>query len=258
MCFPCANVAVRVTKRRNGTVSATEGDPTRSPAAARSQPFPTRKNERLRHQRIDIALSNIVENRLLLDPMVPDQNRIDQQIALHIKERRRALGLSLADLAHRSGVSRAMISKVERGSTSPTASLLGRLCNGLGVTLSTLIADAEQSESPLSRARDQTKWRDPATGLVRTMISPGWRDATVEIVRIDLPPGASVSYDPQRYLHYEQYVLPIKGELCLSVGGKEYRLMPWDCSLMQTNVPLRFQNPGRAECRYLVIVRKDT
>ena len=184
------------------------------------------------------------------------QSGIEQRIAAHLKQRRLAIGLSLADLAERSGVSRAMISKVERSAASPTAALLGRLCNGLGVTLSALIANAEQAESPLIRAKDQTTWRDPVTGLIRTMISPGLAGSVVEIVRVDLPAGASVNYDAQRYLTYEQHVVPIKGRLHLTVGDKENRLGPWDCLLMQTNLPLRFYNKGPGSCRYLVIVRK--
>ena len=188
--------------------------------------------------------------------MHPNQSGIEQRIAAHLKQRRLANGLSLADLAERSGVSRAMISKVERSAASPTAALLGRLCNGLGVTLSSLIANAEQSVSPLIRAKDQSTWGDPVTGLTRTMISPDLADSAVEIVRVDLPPDASVSYDPQRYLRYEQHVVLLKGRLHLTVGDEEYQLGPWDCLLMPTNLPLRFQNKGKVSCCYLVILRK--
>jgi transcriptional regulator with XRE-family HTH domain len=188
--------------------------------------------------------------------MKPGQPGIELRIAEHLKQRRLASGLSLADLAKRSGVSRAMISKVERSAASPTAALLGRLCNGLGLTLSSLIANAEQSASPLVRANDQTTWQDPVSGLIRTMVSPDLADTAVEIVRIDLPPGASVNYDAQRYLRYEQHVVPIKGRLHLTVGGEEYQLGPWDCLLMPTNLPLRFHNRSPVSCRYLVIVRK--
>lgn len=187
--------------------------------------------------------------------MGSDQSGIEQRIAAHLKQRRLESGLSLADLAERSGVSPAMISKVERSAASPTAALLGRLCNGLGVTLSTLIANAEQTPSPLVRAKDQTTWQDPVTGLTRTMISSD-SAGSVEIVRIDLPADASVSYDAQRYLRYEQLVVPLKGRLHLNVGDKEYQLEPWDSLLMPTNLPLRFHNKGPASCRYLVIVRK--
>jgi transcriptional regulator with XRE-family HTH domain len=188
--------------------------------------------------------------------MRSEQSGIEQRIAAHLKQRRLERGLSLADLAERSGVSPAMISKVERSAASPTAALLGRLCNGLGVTLSTLIANAEQMPSPLVRAKDQSTWQDPVTGLTRTTISSDSADSAVEIVRIDLPADASVSYDAQRYLRYEQQVVPLKGRLHLTVGDKEYQLEPWDCLLMPTNLPLRFHNKGPVSCRYLVIVRK--
>jgi transcriptional regulator with XRE-family HTH domain len=190
--------------------------------------------------------------------MRSNQSGIEQRIAAQLKQRRLESGFSLADLAERSGVSRAMISKVERSAASPTAVLLGRLCNGLGLTLSSLIANAEESASPLVRAKDQTRWQDPATGLIRTMISPDRLNSPVEIVRIDLPSGARVSYDPQRYLRYEQHIVPIKGRLHLSVGDKEYELGTWDCLLTATNVPLHFHNRGPVSCRYLVIVRKNT
>src|ERR1700748_1898217 len=122
--------------------------------------------------------------------MNSDQSGIEQRIAAHLKERRLANGLSLADLAERSGVSRAMISKVERSAASPTAALLGRLCNGLGVTLSSLIANAEQTPSPLVRAKDQTTWQDPVTGLTRTLILADVGESAVDSGRIDVPPDA--------------------------------------------------------------------
>ena len=64
------------------------------------------------------------------------QTVTERRIAEGIKKRREALGLSANDLAERTGVSRAMVSKIERLDVSPTAVLLGRLCNGLGMTLS--------------------------------------------------------------------------------------------------------------------------
>ena len=186
----------------------------------------------------------------------PTQSGIEQRIALHLKQRRLAIGLSLADLAERSGVSRAMISKVEALLLVQRPLCLAAFVTDWELTLSALIANAEQSDSPLMRAKDQTEWQDPVTGLIRTMISPRTPDAVVEIVRVDLPVDASVNYDPQRYLTYEQQVVPIKGRLHLTVAEKEYELGPWDCLLMPTNLPLRFHNRGPGGCRYLVIIRK--
>src|SRR4249920_132125 len=99
------------------------------------------------------------------------QDAMERRIAAGIKKRREQVGISANDLAEKSGVSRAMVSKIERLEVSPTAALLGRLCNGLGITLSSLIASAETSAGlPIARASDQPVWRDPDTGLLRTMV----------------------------------------------------------------------------------------
>src|ERR1019366_10131550 len=74
-------------------------------------------------------------------------------------------GWPLADLAARSGVSRAMLSKIERREASPTAALLGRLSAAFGLTLSQLFAHAEgQPGGQVARADQQPVGRDPEAG----------------------------------------------------------------------------------------------
>ena len=67
----------------------------------------------------------------------------DAALAAAVAAARAAQGLSASALAERSGVSRAMIAKIERAEAQPTAALLGRLSGALGLTLSELIARAE-------------------------------------------------------------------------------------------------------------------
>ncbi|MDP8946310.1 MAG: helix-turn-helix domain-containing protein, partial [Actinomycetota bacterium] len=55
-----------------------------------------------------------------------------------VRELRRGRGLTLEELAGLSGVSRAMISKLERGEKNPTLVVVAKLAGGLGVTLSKL------------------------------------------------------------------------------------------------------------------------
>src|SRR5918911_3561118 len=81
-------------------------------------------------------------------------------------------GLSTNALAQRSGVSRAMIAKVERAEAQATAALLGRLSAALGMTLSELVARAEHADGRLARAADQPWWTDPDTGYRRRALSP--------------------------------------------------------------------------------------
>src|SRR5262245_57702789 len=96
---------------------------------------------------------------------------LNHQIAARIRDLRASRGLSLDALATRSGVSRSMISLVERGESSPTAIVLNKLATGLGVTIASLFdapATAEHAQDgPVARRADQPEWRDPASGYVR-------------------------------------------------------------------------------------------
>ena len=68
---------------------------------------------------------------------------IDNRIGASIRAERESRGWSLTELAARAAVSRAMIHKVERGDSSPTANLLGKLSGAFGLSMSTLLARAE-------------------------------------------------------------------------------------------------------------------
>jgi transcriptional regulator with XRE-family HTH domain len=180
---------------------------------------------------------------------------MERRIAEGLRKRREALGLSTNELAERSGVSRAMVSKIERLEVSPTAVLLGRLCNGLGITLSSLIASAEASvDPPITRAGAQPVWRDPETGLVRTMVSPINTGSKVELVHVELPAGAEVPYDALQPPHYDQHLYVLQGKLTQLVGGEELVLGPGDCMRSRLDVPHTFKNTSRQICRYLVVI----
>lgn len=185
------------------------------------------------------------------------QDRTERRIADGLQKRREYMGLTVQGLAESSGVSRAMISKIERHEASPTASLLGRLCNALGMTLSSLIANAEaETHSPVARADQQPVWKDPDTGLLRTMVSPMNTGSRVEIVRIELPIGAAVKYDAQRHAMFEQHIMVLQGKLNLSVGKEVLKLAADDCVYMKLDAPVKFANRGRSVCRYLVIINR--
>ncbi len=91
-----------------------------------------------------------------------------------------------------------MISRIERGEASPTASLLARICAALGLSLSQFFAEGEAPPSPLVKRSDQPTWKDPETGYVRRAIlaAPYWSD--VDIVEVSLPASARVSSRPTR------------------------------------------------------------
>lgn len=181
---------------------------------------------------------------------------IESVIARRLKEHRTARAWSLDDLAQRSGVSRAMISRIEREDSSPTAGLLSRLCDALGITLSSLMTDAQAPRHAVSRRDQQMQWQDPATGYVRRLVSPPGGDGDTDIVAIDLPAGAHARYDAHAG-HYEQQVLVLQGRLQIEVGNEQILLEPGDCARMALDEPHGFLNPTETTAHYLVVVRKS-
>src|SRR5271170_6056419 len=155
-------------------------------------------------------------------------NDLETQLAGRIREEREARGWSLGELAKRSGVSKAMISKVERGESSPTAVLLGHLSGAFGITLSTLLARAEGVGSRVSRADEQTTWRDPETGLLRTTVSPEGA-SSIDVVKCELPAGESIAYPASAFAFIDQQILTLKGTLHFAEGEEIHELRSGDC-----------------------------
>src|SRR6202000_3332711 len=93
-------------------------------------------------------------------------NTLHDRIAPRVRDLRAASGLSLDALATHCGISRSMISLIERGESSPTAVLLEKLAAGLGVPLAALLEAPPPTVSPVARASEQPSSRDPQPGDV--------------------------------------------------------------------------------------------
>ena len=178
---------------------------------------------------------------------------MDVRIAANLRQRREDLGLSLGQLATRSGVSKAMVAKVESGASSPTASLLGRLCAGLGVTLSSLMLAAESAEMSFHPASTQPTWRDPETGLERTLVAPASNQSSIEVARIRLPAGAAVEYPVVPVRVIRQHIVMFAGALTYSIGDETSVLSPGDCLFVLIDRPTRLTAGSGAAAEYFVI-----
>jgi transcriptional regulator with XRE-family HTH domain len=179
------------------------------------------------------------------------------QLASRLRDRRAARGWTLERLAEASGVSRAMISKIERGEVSPTATILARLAAGFGITLARLFSEDGVAPQPLSRRAEQPLWRDPASGYERRNLSPA--GAALELVEVRFPAQARVVFDNAAASPgIEQQVYLLDGTMTLTVGGEETRLEAGDCLRMALTAPIVFHNPGPAPARYLVALARAT
>jgi transcriptional regulator with XRE-family HTH domain len=177
---------------------------------------------------------------------------VDLAIGHRIQDLRRGKRMTLEALAASAGVSRAMLSRIERGESSPTAQLLNRICGGLGTTLSQLFASEASAGAPLLRRADQPEWRDPATGYLRRNVSPP--GTPVDIVEVAFPAGARVTLDNLHLAETRQHVWVLDGTLELTVGDIAHRLETGDCLAMRLNTPVHFHNPGGGPVRYAVVI----
>lgn len=186
------------------------------------------------------------------------QGELGASLASVVRRARRQHGWSVQDLAERAGVSRSMVSKVEREEAQPTAVLLGRLSGALGMTLTELVARAEGDDRRLAQRADQPVWVDPGTGYRRRAVSPPVGAAT-QLVEVELPPGARVPYPADSYRFVEHQIWALEGTLRFVENGTEHALRAGDCLQLGEPADCEYVNPGDQPCRYLVVLtRKST
>jgi transcriptional regulator with XRE-family HTH domain len=187
---------------------------------------------------------------------------LSQRIAARVRELRAARRLSLEQAARRSGVSRSMISLIERGESSPTAVVLERLATGLGATLASLFdppaAAPRPPRGPIARHADQPEWRDPASGYLRRNVSPPGVPQPMQIVEVHFPARGRVAFETAgREPRIHQQVWVLDGAIDVTVGRERHRLRQGDCLAMQLDRPTMFHNPTTKPARYAVVIASE-
>lgn len=177
------------------------------------------------------------------------------QIARRLRLERDTRGWSMADLAERSGVSKATISKIERHEMSPTAVILVRLAGAFDLTLAGLLLRAEGGDDRLSRAGDQQVWRDPATGYLRRQVF-SVPDHPVELVEVEMPPGQQVTLPASSYARIRQVVWVRNGALTIVEAGARHRLEAGDALGFGPPSDVTLANETAAPCTYVVALSR--
>jgi len=178
---------------------------------------------------------------------------LDTYLARRIASLRTAQGWSLAELSERSSVSKAMLSKIERGESSPTATVLVKIAGAFGLTLAKLLAEPVQPPSRLLSAADQPGWTDPATGYHRRQVYIS-SESPLELVEVSLPAGAVVGMPASSYVLTRHVVWVIEGRLVMVEGTRRSELGPGDRLEFGPPVDTEYRNESEAACRYLVTV----
>jgi transcriptional regulator with XRE-family HTH domain len=187
------------------------------------------------------------------DPSIMEEDGVNQRIGRRIHDLRTAASLSLEALASRCGVSRSMISLVERGEASPTAVVLEKLATGLDVPLAALFDPPEATSGPIARRVDQPIWQDAESGYLRRNVSPTGVGTPIQIVEVHFPARARVAYETgprAARIHHQVWVLD--GAIEVTVGDDSHHLGTGDCLAFVLDRPVIYHNRTDAPTHYAV------
>src|SRR5437764_14679102 len=148
-------------------------------------------------------------------------------VGARVRALRQAMGLSLRDLAQRSGVSAPMLSQVERGETSPTLAVAGRIAAGLDLRLSQLLRLDEGGSVTVVRAGERRKGPAAARGHRYELLTPPLPGLRAEVSLHTLAPGAQTGGpgDPPMHEPGSRETAVVRtGEVALVCDGERHRL----------------------------------
>ena len=177
------------------------------------------------------------------------------EVGVRLRQLRTGAGLTLDGLSKASGVSRAMLSKVERGEKSPTLPVFVRIATGLGVSLSRLMgAETTAAETAIVRAGKRLTYQDPETGFERQILSPNHIDNGIELLLHRIPPGQSSGVLPVYATTTEKLLVVHEGRLTVHAGDSRYDLDTGDSLYFEVRDPYQFVNNGTSWCSYYLVI----
>lgn len=181
-------------------------------------------------------------------------DHLSSRLADRLKELRQSRGWPLDRLAAESGLSRASLSRMEKGEVSPTAESLGRLCAAYGLPLSRLMMMVEETFTPKVSFEAQSEWRDPETGYTRRSVSPPAGGLSGEVLECHLPPGTSIRYNAPPKPGQEHHLIVLDGALTLTVDGTAHQLAAGDCLRYHLSGPNGFDTSPERGARYMLVL----
>jgi XRE family transcriptional regulator, regulator of sulfur utilization len=171
-----------------------------------------------------------------------------RRVGLQLREKRKARGLSLDELAAASGVSRAALSQIELFKSNPSLGVLWKIAVGLGIPFSELIGWQTHGVSVLHR-NDAQVLRSSDGKMESRPLSPAGSNPWVELYELRLAARASHASDAHASGTREILVV-LSGALNLRLSGEVHELGPGDSVSFRADEPHAYENPGTSEARY--------
>lgn len=183
-----------------------------------------------------------------------DPAQIASHLADTVRRRRLDAGLTLEQLASRSGVSRTMLSDVERGHKSPTIRVASQIAAGLDCTVSDLLDEPPGARVTVLRKRERSRFIDPESGVERHVLSTSLAGRSLEVVCYVIPAGKETGEFPPHRHGVVELLTVVAGELELRLASERFVLKQGDSVTYQADVPHQYRALGRRTCELLLVI----
>ncbi len=190
-----------------------------------------------------------------VEPVSPNLTTV---VGVNLRRLRVRRGLSLERLSKASGVSRAMLSQVELGQSTPTINVVWKITTALGVPFSTLIASEEAPAAAVLRVHDAKVLVSNAGEFSSRALFLFSGPRRVEFYELKLAPRATERAEAHPAGTQENLVVA-KGHAAIEITGQRELLEPGDAIVFQADVPHAYVNTGDTEVvMYLVMTYAET
>lgn len=189
-------------------------------------------------------------------PRAEDQDAVSRDFGDRVRALRERANLTLEQFAKLSGVSRAMLSKVERGEKSPTIGIAKRIAHALGASFSSLVGDESSSRRAFALVTKEQRqvFRDPETGFQRYLLSPMMAGMSVEVVLHHLPPKTTTGKLPAYPSATSKHIVAAKGSVVVGTSENETVLNEGDSLYFEADVEHWFENRTSKLAEYYLII----
>lgn len=171
-----------------------------------------------------------------------------------VKQARSDQNLTLQELSVRSGVSRSMLSKIEREEKNPTIQIACQVAEGLSMTLSQLLGEQEEREVMLIKKHQRMMYRDEQSGFERQLLTPVLPTRGIEFLFNTLPAQQETGTFPPHKQGVTECLVVAQGQLQVWLGECVYLLEEGDSLFYDANIPHRIVNLGDTPGEYYVVI----
>ena len=173
------------------------------------------------------------------------------QIGPMLRQRRKELNLTLAQVAGNAGIATGFLSEIERDQASPSVATLIRLCEVLGISVGSLFIS---NQPLLVRAGSREKMRYGGQMITYELLTSRTANQMAAVLGA-LQPGGMSGVEQHVLDAEEEFVLVLQGEIVMQIGDQSYHLYEGDALTFDPRQKHRYLNPSPTQvCRTLCMI----